>query len=253
MRETALRRTIIAISVVSVILAGLIALVMKLRFIDDVNTKIAAETASYGTDSAAAQKLASSLQAQKIAENNRDFAKEQVDAFRARFRSLAFDVQPDSSKGAREATWRRYLNEYYTDYGVELRRELIQAADESGVIINTSVKVNTPPQNPEDVAAPPSGFLKPLAGDTLSVTVEGTLPNILRFFNRINQMEILTTTGTVSSPGMKLETSTLGTKTTFTLTPYLLATGPSAQLSGGGGGAIAGGATGGGAGGGGGA
>ena len=234
MRATALRNTIIAISVVSVILAGLIALVMKLRFIDAVNTQIAAETTAYDTDSTAAKKLASSLQAQKIAENNRDFAKEQVDAFRARFRSLSFDVEPASGKGAREATWRRYLNEYYTDYGVELRRELIQAADESGVIIVTSVKINTPPQNPEDVVAPPSGFLKPLTTDSLPITVEGTLPNILRFFNRINQSEILTTTGTTTSPGMRVENTALGVRATFTLTPYLLATGPSAQIAGGG-------------------
>ena len=229
MRENLLRRNITIIAIASVVLAGLILLIMKLRFFDAVNTKIAAANTAYGAQSLIAEKLGDNLQAQKIAENNRQFAGEQVNAFRARFRSLTFDLD-DTKAGARPATWRRYLNEYYTDYGVEMRRELIQAADESGVVLSTSVKVNAPPQNPEDVVSPPGGFLKPLADGSLSVTVEGSFSNLLRFFDRINRTEILMTTGNITSPGVRLEATEAGERATFVLTPYLVASGPSAQL-----------------------
>ncbi len=234
MRETALRRYITIISIASVVLAGLILLIMKLRFFDTVNTQLTQANTAYGTAANSAKELEPTLQAQKIAENNLVFAREQVNSFRARFRSLTFDIDPASGQGAKEATWRRYLNEFYTDYGVEMRRVLIQAADESGVVLSTSVKVQTPPQNPEDVVSPPGGFLKPLADGSMTVTVAGTLPNILRFFDRINQSEVLMSTGNVSSPGVKLENSALGARASFTLTPFLVASGPSALLPAGG-------------------
>ncbi len=230
MRENILRRNITIIAIVSVVLAGLILLIMKLKFFDTVNAQIAVANSAYGTAANTAAGLGPALQTQKIAENNRDLAGEQVQAFRARFRSLTFDLEPTSGKGARNATWRRYLNEYYTDYGVEMRRELIQAADESGVILATSVKVNAPPQNPEDVVSPPGGFLKPLSDGSISVTVEGSFANLLRFFNRINQLEILMTTGNITTPGVRLEATDVGERATFVLTPYLVASGPSALL-----------------------
>jgi len=236
MSESALRNRNIAVVAIAFLLALIVALVWKLRFFDNVNAQLNTAQSSLVTQSATAKKLEASLTAQRIAEVNRDLAERQVTVFRQRFRSLNYDL--NSSPGAREATFRRVLNEYFTDYGVELRRELIQAADESGVIIATSVKVQTPPQNPEDVVAPPTGFIKPLdGGGTMSVTITGTLPNILRFFERINQSEILMTVGSSTQTGLKLENTASDAsiiRATFTITPYLLATGPDAALPGGG-------------------
>jgi len=236
MSESALRNRNIAVVAIAFVLAIIIALVWKLRFFDAVNAQLTTAQTSYQTQSATAKKLEASLTAQRIAEVNKDLAERQVNVFRQRFRSLDYDLA--SSPGAREETFRRVLNEYFTDYGVELRRELIQAADESGVIINTSVKVQTPPQNPEDVVAPPTGFSKPLdGGGTMSVEITGTLPNILRFFERINQSEILMTVGSSTQTGLHLENTVADSsiiKATFTLTPYLLATGPDAALPAGG-------------------
>jgi len=231
MSESALRNRNIAVVAIAFVLAIILALVWKLRFFDTVNAQLTTAQTNLVTQSATAKKLEASLTAQKIAEVNKDLAERQVAVFRQRFRSLNYDLA--SSPGAREATFRRVLNEYFTDYGVELRRELIQAADESGVIINTSVKVQTPPQNPEDVVAPPTGFSKPLDSGTMAVTITGTLPDILRFFERINQSEILMTVGSSAQTGLRLE-NTVGNasviKASFTLTPYLLATGPDAAL-----------------------
>lgn len=227
MRESALRNRIYAALAIAFLLAIISTLVWKLRFYDAVNAKLASTQTEYQTASATGKKLESTLVAQRIAELNQDLARRQVNVFRARFRSLNFDL---TTPGSREATFRRYLNEFYTDYGIEVRRQLIQAADESGVIIQTSIKVQTPPQNPEDVVAPPSGFLKPLDGGTIAVTVTGTLPKILKFFERINQSEILMTVGSGGSPGVRLENASPFIKASFTLTPYLLASGPDAGL-----------------------
>ena len=227
MRESAIRNRIIAAAAIAFVLALILTLVWKLRFFDAVNAKLADTNTKYETANTSARKLEASLKAQRIAELNLDLSKQQVNVFRQRFRSLDFDL---STPGAREATFRRYLNEYFTDYGIELRRELIQAADESGVIIQTAIKVQTPPQNPEDVVAPPSGFLKPLDGGTIGVSVVGTLPNILKFFERVNQSEILMTVGAASNVGVKLENSSPTIKASFSLTPYLLASGPAAGV-----------------------
>jgi len=260
MSESALRIRNYAVGAIALVLAIIISLVWKLRFYDAVSAELTTTQTAYETASTNAKKLEASLTAQRVAELNKDLAQQQVAAFRQRFRSLNYDL--NSSAGAREGTFRRVLNEYYTDYGIELRRQLIQAADESGVIIQTAIKVQTPPQNPEDVVAPPTGFIKPLdGGGTMAVTLTGTLPNILRFFERINQSEILMTVGSGSSAatgtgtgagsstsggggggggiGFKLENASPTIKATFTLTPYLLASGPDAALPGGGGAAPA--------------
>jgi len=236
MSESALRNRNIAVVAIAFVLAIAIVLVWRLHFFDNVNGQLNTARTALVTQSATAKKLEASLTAQRIAEVNKDLAQRQVNVFRQRFRSLNYDLA--SSPGAREATFRRVLNEYFTDYGVELRRELIQAADESGVIIKTSVKVQTPPQNPEDVVAPPTGFSKPLdGGGTMSVESAGTLPKILRFFERINQSEILMTVGSSTQTGLRLENTASDAsiiKATFTITPYLLATGPDAALPAGG-------------------
>ena len=231
MREALLRRNILIIAIVSGVLAALILLVMKLRFFDTVNADITRSTAAYQTNDTAGKALKANLDAQKIAENNLRFAQQQTNAFRQRFRSLNFNLPADPGDGARIATWRRYLNEYNSDYGVELRRVLLDAADETKVLISTNVKVAAPPQNPEDVVTPPGGFLKPLSDTSVSVSATGPLPNVMRFLERINQSEVLLTTGSTGSVGIKVEAvPPLGVRATFNITPYLVATGPDAQL-----------------------
>lgn len=230
MREALLRRNITIISIVSVVLAGLILLIMKLRFFDTVNADITKANTTYESNKTTGAKLKDNLKALKIAQNNLTFAQQQTNVFRQRFRSLNFNLPPEPDAGPRIATWRRYLNEYNSDYGVELRRVLIQAADETGVIISTTVKVAAPPQNPEDVVTPPGGFLKPLSDTSVSVQANGPLPNVMRFLERINQSEVLLTTGSTGSVGIKVESNALGVRATFNITPYLVATGPAAQL-----------------------
>ncbi|RYX81822.1 hypothetical protein EON83_22445 [bacterium] len=230
MREALLRRNITIIAIVSVVLAGLITLIMKLRFFDTVNADLTAATAAYEANKTEGGNLEKNLKNQRIAENNLIFAKEQTNVFRQRFRSLSFNLDTTTGNGPREATWRRYLNEYYSDYGVDLRRVLIQAADESGVILATSVKIQAPPQNPEEVVSPAGGFLKPLSDASASMQVSGTLPNILRFFERLNQSEILMTTGSTGATGVRIESGALGARATFNMTPYLVASGPNALL-----------------------
>ena len=230
MREALLRRNITIISIVSVVLAGLILLVMKLRFFDTINTDIAKANTDYEANETAGKERGPNIKAQRIAERNLTFASQQTDVFRQRFRSLPFNLPPEPDAGPRIATWRRYLNEYNSDYGIELRRVLLQAADETDVVINSSVKVSAPPLNPEDVVSPPGGFLKPLASGTVGVQATGSLPNVLRFLERINQSEVLLTTGAAGSVGIKIEAAPAGVRATFNIAPYLVATGPSAQL-----------------------
>ncbi|BCM89454.1 hypothetical protein IAD21_01300 [Abditibacteriota bacterium] len=231
MREALLRRNITIISIASVVLAGLILLIMKLRFFDTVNADLTKSNGLFNTAVTTGADLEKNLIAERIALNNKSFAQQQTNAFRQRFRSLSFNLEPTPDEGPRKATWRRYLNEYYSDYGVELRRVLIQAADESGVILTTSVKVQAPPQNPEDVGTPPGGFLKPLTdGNLVNVHVTGSWSNMLRFFERINQSEVLMTVGSTGTTGLKVESTGSGVVASFNMTPYLVASGPSAQL-----------------------
>ena len=198
-------------------------LVWKLRSYDKVNADIAAAQGELETARTSAEGLGAALLAQAKAEHQLELAQSQVGYFRARFRNLPFDLNSD---GARNATWIRYMNEYYSEFGLAARSQLIAAADETGVLVNTTVKVEAPPQNPEDVVSPPSGYLKPIAGGTITLEVTGPLPNILRFFERINQAQILMLIGNV-----KLEGTAPTIKATTTVTPYLVTSGPSAQLA----------------------
>jgi hypothetical protein len=166
--------------------------------------------------------LDAALQNEAQARQKLQLAKDQVGYFRSRFRSLPFDLR---DQGTRDATYVRYLNEYFAEYGLAIRRQLLRAADETGVTIDTKIAVNAPPQVPGDVVSPPSGFLKPLQSGEMAVTAKGTLPNILAFMERVNRAETLISVGNV-----KLEGTSPDITATFPLTPYLVASGPSAQL-----------------------
>ncbi len=172
-------------------------------------------------------------------------------------------------KGNREAIWRYWMNYYYNGYGPALKKELQDYATTSGVHIASSISVVPPPNKPEDVAPPATGLLKPLSGGgaataspsgpslpssysggsslpssapsgsggaaasgggSMSVTVTGPLPNILRYFNSLNNNATLVKVGTIK---LDTEAGQPGTvRATFTLTPYLLAAGPGAPFPG---------------------
>lgn len=199
--------------------------VWKLKFYDEVTQQITTTSAAYETAKTTGATLDVEQKAAAIAKENLGLAQDNIDYFRRRFRSLRFDLQPSTGDAARNLTWRGYMNEYFADYGLELRRQLVRAADETGVVLNTSLKVDAPPQVPENVIAPPSGFLKPVTGGNLTVDVSGDTGSILRFLERVNRSPILMTVGAI-----KLEGASPDIKASFTITPYLVGTGPSIVL-----------------------
>lgn len=247
MRETHLKRWIWGIGIAAFTLIVALVLVWKFKFYDQVTAELAATNTEFEGFKTEAGNLEANLRAAALEEQKLALAQAQLEYFRVRFRSVPFDLRPEAS-GARDATWIRLLNEYYLNFGVAAREQLIRAADETGVIINTTIKVQPPPQMPENVVSPPSGFLKPTTGagtpeggaapaqpgqagaapapdGALAVSATGTYPDLLRFFDRISRSPIILVVG-----NLKLEGTSPATKATFTLTPYMLSSGPSAQV-----------------------
>lgn len=223
--ETKYRRLIfIAFGSTFAIIVAMIV-VWKLKFYDDVTTRITQAQSAYQTAKTTGATLDTELKAASIAKENLVLAQDQIGYFRQRFRSLRFDLRPTPGDGPRNRTWLGYMNEYFSGYGLAARQQLLNAADETGVVLNTTLKVDAPPQVPENVIAPPSGFLKPVSGGTLTADVTGDLPSILRFLERVNRSPILMTVGAI-----KLEGTSPVIKASFTITPYLVAIGPSIEL-----------------------
>lgn len=196
--------------------------------------------ATYDSRKQLADTLGKALAAQQKSEDELEYVKDQITFLsgtatrQGRFRSLYFgDINgnSDANKAARLVTWHRWLNEYYQEFGQALSAELRRIAQQSGVILKTEskIQVDAPPVNPEDVKPPAHGFMMPLSnsnGGALPISITGDMPHILDFFHEINQASILMTVGTI-----KLEGYSPQITATFTLTPYLLATGPGAEMS----------------------
>lgn len=227
MNEKKLRIAWIGTLVGAFVLIVAMVLVWKFRFYDPLLSELGTTETNFATQKTQADKLDVALKEALLAQQRLQLASGELDYFRTRYRSLPMNLteSPVVGQGPRNATWRRYLDEYASDFGLEARRQLIRAADESGVQIATNIKVQAPPQNPEDVFAPPSGLLKPQT-EALGVTVTGTFGSILSFFQIINKSEILMTIGNV-----KMEGTSPAIKATFTITPYLLVSGPSATVA----------------------
>ncbi len=223
--ETKYRRGIFLAFGITFALIVAMIVVWKLKFYDDVTQQLTTTQASYATAKTTGATLDAELKGAAIAKENLVLAQDEIGYFRQRFRSLNFDLTATPGEGPRNRTWLGYMNEYFSDYGLEMRRQLVRAADETGVVLDTSLKVDAPPQMPENVVAPPSGFLKPVTGGSITVTVAGDLGSILRFLERVNRSPILMTVGAI-----KLEGASPAIKATFTITPYLLGTGPSIVL-----------------------
>jgi hypothetical protein len=248
--ETNLRRGIIATFGITFFLMVVMIVVWKFKFYDDVNAQLTQTAANYSTQKGIAADLSKNQLAAAIAQDRVLLAKDELDYFQKRFRALNINVNPDSKggDGNRNATWVGWMREYFSEYGLAMRKELVNAAQETDVVLNTTVKVQAPPQLPELVAAPPSGFLRPIQGD-LSVEVVGSLPDILRFLDRVNRSAILMTVGNIKIEGPGSSTAAGGgeallPKATFTIAPYLLAKGPSVQLTAGAAAPVAGSSTG---------
>lgn len=189
------------------------------------NDKIAEVSQNYETRAGVAKTLGKALIDKAKAEEKKQYLDGQLEFLQERYRSLYFGKVEGTdlvAEAARDQAWRRWMNEYYLEYGVAVRRELVAAANEAGVIIKTAIKVDAPPKVPEELAPPPSGFLKPTSasGGALPVEITGTFPDILRFLNRLNLSPILMTVGNI-----KLEGYSPSIKATFTVTPYLVARG----------------------------
>ncbi len=223
--------------------------------------------ADYKTRKAVADRLEGALSDLKKTEDRREYLKGQLAFFRQRYRNLYFgDIGTGEAtdtllqKKARLTAWRRWLNEYYSEYGTELTATLREMADSSAVQLTQTVKVDAPPKAPEDVVAPANGLFKPVGGGSINLTVTGPFENVMDFFNRVNRSPILLVIGTLklnaqgaagapgaqgaptgplasSAPGGAPAVTPASTEAppiiaTFSATPYLLASGPGVPLGG---------------------
>lgn len=207
----------------------------------------------YQTRKEVADKLPDALVAQVKAQEQKVYAQNQLEFFQQKYRHLDFDygvpaagattapataVPPEVIEAKKIDTWQHFMNEYYSGFGLALKNDLKNAYFNSGLTdINADIKVSPPPQVPEDLPPTPAGFLKPLSdnGGAMNIDVTGTYPSIMNFFTLINKSSILMTIGPI-----KLAGASPSIKASFTLTPYLVETGPAVKVSpGAGGGATA--------------
>lgn len=199
-----------------------------------------------------AAKLPEALKAQVKAQEQKVYVQNQLVFFQQKYRHLDFDYgvpapptdataapptpdPPDVAEAKKVATWQRFMNEYYSGFGLALKNDLKNAYFNSGLAdISADIKVSPPPQVPEDLPPTPAGFLKPLSDSSgaMNIDITGTYPSIMDFFTRINNSSILMTIGPI-----KLAGASPNIKASFTLTPYLVETGPAVKVSPAGGGA----------------
>lgn len=233
MQESTIKRNIIILLVVTLLLLVIMAAAWGLALNRPLLENIAKEQQRYQDRSAVANKLPQALIDQTKAEQQKVYVQNQLAFFQQRYRHLDFDygsaTDPKEVQDSKKIqTWKRFMNEYFADYGLSLKNELLNAANASGVSINTTIKISPPPKVPEELPPTPPGFLTPIdgAGNTLAVTIVGTYPSIIDFFNRINTSTIL-----MAISPVKLEGTSPSIKATFTVTPFLVQTGPAVKVA----------------------
>jgi hypothetical protein len=249
------RNTYILLGVTVLLLIGAIS-AWYFGLIRPQKALLATATTNYNTQLGIANQLPTALTEQKKAEDRLVYLQGQMGFLKQRYRNLYFgDLGVDYAsetplqKANREIAWRNWMNTYYYGYGPALKRELERAADAAGVVISTSISVVPPPKAPEEVAPPANGLLKPVgsggaggapggppiggppgaagagaAGGAMSVTVSGSLDNILRYFDSLNTYATLVNVGNITlnnDPSSPTRVSA-----SFSITPYLLASGP---------------------------
>jgi hypothetical protein len=312
-KEKLEKRNIIILIVVTVVLLAALLLGWFYGLVKPVEAERAEAQRAYETRKAIADRLEKAQVDQRKAEDRLVEVTGQVQFFRRLYRSLEFGAmgadpasEDDVQKAERERTWRTWMREYFSGYASAFTATLDAKAAQSGVTLERSIKVANPPQTPEDVVPPPNGFLKPavaggnsqggglaaaappslgLAGAPggeggaaasggVAVRATGTLPQLIDFFQRLNNSPILMvvqnikldsslgggttgrqnglgTTGlsTGSFPGLATQTQRQPTSgvpkvtASFSVVPYLLARGAGAAITSGGGGASSGGTT----------
>ena len=170
MEESLIRRNLLILGGVTFLLIVIMILAWFYLLVKPQKELIAKTEQTYQARKAVADRLPTALTEQVKAEQRVEYLKGQVSFFQQRYRNLYFDPMGDPAtetveqKAARISVWRRWMNEYYSTYALALRRNLISTANATGVIINTTVKVDAPPQAPEDVAPPPNGIFRPTGG-----------------------------------------------------------------------------------------
>ena len=214
--------------------------------------EIAIVEKKYNERKVVALTLTQNLKAQRIAEDKQRYVEGQLAFFRGsretnwlgRYRTFEFKELADPASETAEQralrinVWKRQLNEYFSSYGENLQGSLLRRANAIGplvalgerqklIISFPGVKVDAPPKAPEDVVVPANALLKPTAGTgggSLGVSVKGTFRQIKEFLNQINREPILYSVGNIKLEGVSPEITA-----TFSITPYLLATGDGAQ------------------------
>lgn len=263
MKESRITRNIYILMGATLFLLLALVLAWYFGLVRGQRAKLLTASTQYATRLETANKLPQAQIDQKKAEDRLQYVNGQFNFVRQRYRSMYFgDIGADYAtetavqKANREAIWRNWMNYYYNGYGPALRKELQDYATASGVNIVSSIAIVAPPNKPEDVAPPASGLMKPLSGTatavgatggggaapaagattgadgggSMNVTVIGTLPNILRYFNSLNNNSTLIKVGTIK---LDTDAGTAGrVRATFILTPYLLSNGPGARIAG---------------------
>lgn len=235
--EAKIRRNIFILVGATFLLLLIITVAWFMLLVRPQKEELTKTQATYDARKSLADGLQKAMAAQRKSEDELAYAQEQMQFLsgtaqrKGRFRSLYFgeiNGTSDANQAARLVTWHRWLNEYYSGFGFALSAELVRIAQQSGVVLKTTskIQVDPPPRNPEDVKPPPHGFMLPLSnsnGGALGVSVTGDLSHILRFFDGINQSSILMVIGNIKLVGYSPQITA-----TFNLTPYLLASGPGA-------------------------
>ena len=228
MREQIARRnTWIAVGVFVFLL--IVAIVVYVQFLlKPTRAAITADQSKYQSLKTEADGLPKAQEDQRKAEDKTDYLRTQLTFFRQRYRTLNFgDINGTSAVqiANRQIAWRRWLNEYFSDYGLAVQTELVTAARQTGVVLNSQINVGAPPAAPEQVIVPANGLFRP-TGNPLEVSVSGPLPSIISFFDRINDSSILFMVGR----DLKLEGESPNITATVSITPYLLAAGIGAPI-----------------------
>ncbi|HEX8833859.1 MAG TPA: hypothetical protein VF719_06645 [Abditibacteriaceae bacterium] len=234
--EARIKRNIFILIGVTVLL--LIGMVLGWYFvlISPQKTAIEETQKKYDARLVVAKSMEENLNKQRKAEDRKRYVEGQLAFFRNRYRSFYFGEMGDPAaetpiqKANRINAWSRFLDEYFSNYGENLRTTLVNAAnladdrrDGQRFVLNTAVKVDAPPKAPEDLVVPANGFLKPTSATNagvLNVTVTGSFAEIKSFLNTINRSPILFVIGNI-----ELEGSSPRITATFPITPYLLANG----------------------------
>ena len=240
--ETRIRRNIIILVVVTFL--ALIGMSAGWFFVlvRPQKEEIATVTTTYQQLQTKASKLKVAQENERKAKDKLEYLNGQLAFFRGSdvsestqglYRRLYFgaiDGDKEINIAARQAAWRQWMNEYHSQYGPALQLELRRIAALAGVFVPIpAIKVDDPPQKPEDVKTPNNGFLKPLSatnGGQITLTVSGNFANILRFLEYVNNSSILMVVGNI-----KLEGYQPNLKATFPITPYLIAAGPGTKLT----------------------